>query len=82
LLLAQENLWLFYNGFDVSDGEVREPSSVLQELINHIALIAQSETALSRDNKDISPVDQMIELKGIQVPEHLFFISHSQLTTF
>jgi exodeoxyribonuclease V gamma subunit len=49
LLLAQENLWLFYNGFDVSDGEVREPSSVLQELINHIALIAQSETALSRE---------------------------------
>lgn len=71
LLLAQENLWLFYNGFDVSDGEVREPSSILQELVNHIALIAQSETALSTDNKDISPVDHMIELNGIQVPEHL-----------
>lgn len=76
LLLAQENLWLFYNGFDVSDGEVREPSSVLQELINHIALIAQSETALSTDNKDISPVDHMIELKGIQVPEHLQRLYH------
>ena len=42
LLLAKENLWLFYNGFDVSDGEVRDPSSVLQELISHIAFITKS----------------------------------------
>lgn len=39
VLLAQEQLWLFYNGFDVSDGEVREPSSVLQHFREHLALI-------------------------------------------
>ena len=43
LLLAQENLWLFYNGFDVNDGEVREPSSTLQEFVQHLALIVASE---------------------------------------
>lgn len=41
LLLAQENLWLFYNGFDLNDGEIREPSSVVQELIRHLALIVE-----------------------------------------
>ncbi|MBU3847185.1 MAG: exodeoxyribonuclease V subunit gamma [Candidatus Acinetobacter avistercoris] len=45
LLLAQDNLWLFYNGFDVSDGEVREPSSVLQELISHLAYISRVDDA-------------------------------------
>ena len=30
LLLAQDNLWLFYNGFDVDDGEARDPSTSLQ----------------------------------------------------
>lgn len=39
VLLAQEQLWLFYNGFDVNDGEVREPSSVLQNFRDHLALI-------------------------------------------
>ncbi|MCP5774272.1 exodeoxyribonuclease V subunit gamma, partial [Klebsiella pneumoniae] len=43
LLLAQENLWLFYNGFDLEDGEARDPSTALQELVQHIALICQSE---------------------------------------
>lgn len=39
--LAQENLWLFYNGFDVNDGEVRDPSSILQEFREHLALIVK-----------------------------------------
>lgn len=39
VLLAQEQLWLFYNGFDVNAGEVREPSSVLQNFRDHLALI-------------------------------------------
>lgn len=36
LLLAQQELWLFYTGFDEESGETLEPSSVLQELINHL----------------------------------------------
>ncbi|MFI7968877.1 hypothetical protein ACFMKD_33550, partial [Acinetobacter baumannii] len=47
LLLAQENLWLFYNGFDVNDGEVREPSSILQEFREHLALIVKAEDGVS-----------------------------------
>ncbi|RKG32374.1 exonuclease V subunit gamma [Acinetobacter guerrae] len=43
VLLAQDNLWLFYNGFDVNDGEVREPSSIVQELTAHLAYIVKSE---------------------------------------
>ncbi len=27
LLLAKDNVWLFYNAFDLNDGEVRDPSS-------------------------------------------------------
>ncbi|RZG49098.1 exodeoxyribonuclease V subunit gamma [Acinetobacter wuhouensis] len=73
LLLAQENLWLFYNGFDVSDGEVRDPSSVLQELVNHIALIAQSTNA-SFDSPD--QADQMVDLNGIEVPEQIQSLYH------
>lgn len=77
MLLAQDNLWLFYNGFDVSDGEVREPSSVLQELINHIALISRSalsSTTLAADletTADVSQIDQMVTINGIEVPAQI-----------
>ena len=69
LLLAQENLWLFYNGFDVSDGEVRDPSSVLQEFIDQIALISQSKrTAENTDN--IKPY-QLIKPNDVEMPEQI-----------
>ena len=83
LLLAQENLWLFYNGFDVSDGEVREPSSVLQELITHIALISktthpnfqnidgQDEHPYTASESTLSEADALISLQGIEVPEQI-----------
>lgn len=83
LLLAQENLWLFYNGFDVSDGEVRDPSSVLQELINHIAFIAQTDHLRSVTVSNTSPenltagaVAQTVLLDGIEVPEHIQTLYH------
>ncbi|MFW1800519.1 exodeoxyribonuclease V subunit gamma [Acinetobacter nematophilus] len=83
LLLAQENLWLFYNGFDVSDGEVRDPSSVLQELINHIAFIAQADHLRSVTVSNTSPenltagaVAQTVLLDGIEVPEHIQTLYH------
>ncbi|WP_104498482.1 exodeoxyribonuclease V subunit gamma [Acinetobacter indicus] len=64
LLLAQDKVWLFYNGFDVNDGQVRDPSSILQELIQHLALIVaapQPESALN----------QTVNIDGIEVPEQL-----------
>ena len=74
LLLAQENLWLFYNGFDVSDGEVREPSSVLQELISHFALITKkADTA--QDDLDTES-DSMINVDGIDVPAQIRQLYH------
>lgn len=81
LLLAQENLWLFYNGFDVSDGEVRDPSSVLQELINHIAFISQADHLQSTSTSNTSPenltaVAQTVSLDGIEVPEQIQTLYH------
>jgi exodeoxyribonuclease V gamma subunit len=88
LLLAQDKLWLFYNGFDVSDGEVRDPSSVLQELVNHIAFIShvnisqsdlQSEslstTSINTDEK--KRIDgQTVLIDGIEVPEQIQSLYH------
>ncbi len=65
-LLAQENLWLFYNGFDVNDGEVREPSSILQEFREHLALIVKAE--------DGEPESVVIE--GIEIPSQLKQLYH------
>lgn len=85
LLLAQENLWLFYNGFDVSDGEVREPSSVLQELIQHFALITGSQhrhadvEASDADHSTSSSdtqLGQMVNIDGIDVPEQISQLYH------
>lgn len=69
LLLVQENLWLFYNGFDVSDGEVRDPSTVLQELIQHLAFIVKA------DNTD-SSMNEMVSIEGIEVAKQLKSIYH------
>lgn len=68
LLLAQEHLWLFYNGFDVNDGEVRDPSSALQELLSHLALIIAVQS-------DQDP-NQMLSMNGIEVPAHLQQLYH------
>ncbi len=66
LLLAQENLWLFYNGFDVNDGEVRDPSSILQEFREHLALIVKPEPN--------APDREVIE--GIEIPSQLKQLYH------
>lgn len=39
LLQARQALWVFYNGFDVNDHELRDPSSLVQELIQHLELL-------------------------------------------
>ncbi len=70
LLQAQDEFWLFYNGFDVNDNEVRDPSSVVQELTNHLAQIIQ-------------PVQQAktINKEGIEIPSQLadlYYIHHLQ----
>lgn len=66
LLLAQENLWLFYNGFDVNDGEVREPSSILQEFREHLALIVKAE----------NDAPENIVVEGIEIPSQLKQLYH------
>ncbi|RFS29010.1 exonuclease V subunit gamma [Acinetobacter sp. SWAC5] len=65
LLLAKDNLWLFYNGFDVNDGEIREPSSVVQEFIRHLAVIVQGGRAEST-----LPLLTTLD-SGIEVPDNL-----------
>lgn len=66
LLLAQDNLWLFYNGFDVNDGEVREPSSILQEFREHLALIVKAE----------DDVPENVVIEGIEIPSQLTQLYH------
>lgn len=61
LLLAKENLWLFYNGFDVNDGQVRQPSSVVQKFVDHLKLIVATD----------HPDDDLVEIEGIEIPTQL-----------
>lgn len=71
LLLAKEQLWLFYNGFDVQDAEPRDPSSVVQELTQHLALICQpaqdatAEPALSSIEQKLEIPEQIAQLYQI-----------------
>ncbi|MDQ8935279.1 exodeoxyribonuclease V subunit gamma [Acinetobacter rudis] len=53
LLLAQQQVWIFYNGFDMQDAEPRDPSSVVQELCQHLALICQPAETDVEDNQSI-----------------------------
>ena len=69
LLLAQESLWLFYNGFDINDGEVRDPSTVLQELIQHLAFIVQSK-------QPDAAINETVNIHGVEVPEQLQSLYH------
>ncbi|AOA57170.1 exodeoxyribonuclease V subunit gamma [Acinetobacter larvae] len=68
LLLAEQGLWLFYNGFDVNDAEARDPSSVLQELIQHFSLICAMPEATPAD---VIPTDAMIEKDGIVIAANI-----------
>uniref|UniRef100_UPI0025D57423 exodeoxyribonuclease V subunit gamma n=1 Tax=uncultured Acinetobacter sp. TaxID=165433 RepID=UPI0025D57423 len=75
VLLAQEQVWLFYNGFDLNDGEVREPSSVLQGFRDHLALIVKPSLSKSllegensfEDSLPLSEVD-LAGLEALQIP--------------
>ena len=73
ILLAQEQVWLFYNGFDLNDGEVREPSSVLQGFREHLALIVKPTSR--EDGPPLSEVD-LAGLDALQVPTQLYPLYH------
>ena len=73
ILLAQEQVWLFYNGFDLNDGEVREPSSVLQGFREHLALIVKPTSR--EDGPPLSEVD-LAGLDVLQVPTQLYPLYH------
>lgn len=73
ILLAQEQVWLFYNGFDLNDGEVREPSSVLQGFREHLALIVKPTSR--EDGPPLSEVD-LAGLEALQIPPQLYPLYH------
>ena len=73
ILLAQEQVWLFYNGFDLNDGEVREPSIVLQGFREHLALIVKLTSR--KDGSPLSEVD-LAGLDALQVPTQLYPLYH------
>ena len=77
VLLAQEQLWLFYNGFDINDGEVREPSSVLQGFRDHLALIVQSSPVPLYERGESEEVPMFIkEGLGEICPPQLYPLYH------
>ncbi|NIE97691.1 exonuclease V subunit gamma [Acinetobacter sp. Tr-809] len=83
ILLAQEQVWLFYNGFDINDGEVREPSSVLQGFREHLALIVKPTLSKSLPEGDTSFEDSfplseadLAGLDALQVPAQLYPLYH------
>jgi len=71
ILLAQEQVWLFYNGFDINDGEVREPSSVVQGFRDHLALIVKPSLAQS-EQRSILPIGDAGEFEALQIPPQLY----------
>ncbi|WP_277560563.1 exodeoxyribonuclease V subunit gamma [Acinetobacter beijerinckii] len=80
VLLAQEQLWLFYNGFDINDGEVREPSSVLQGFRDHLGLIIKPplSQSLSQGENAVAPKDDYLagEYAALQIPPQLYPLYH------
>lgn len=64
VLLAKEDFWVFYNGFDLDSGQVRQPSGILQELMDHIAFIVQT----GQQNEQ-SPA--YVSLSGVEVAENI-----------
>lgn len=77
VVLAKSALWLFYNGFDVSDGEVRDPSSIVQEFKAHLALIV-ADAPCEEEAVAINPyiAEQQQWLKQLDVPERLWPMYH------
>lgn len=66
LLLAKDNVWLFYNAFDLNDSEVRDPSSVLQEFVQHLNLIVYQDSTLAPQT----------DVHGVEVPSQLLSLYH------
>ncbi|WP_122898870.1 exodeoxyribonuclease V subunit gamma [Acinetobacter sp. B51(2017)] len=62
LLLAKDNVWLFYNAFDLNDSEVRDPSSVVQEFVQHLNLITQKPAELPAS----------VDVHGVEIASQLF----------
>lgn len=75
VLLAQEQLWLFYNGFDMNDGEVREPSSVLQHFRDHLALIIKP-TIANEDQNSPALQQRLNAFNALQLPSQLYPLYH------
>lgn len=69
MLLARQNFWLFYNGFDVNDGELRDPSSVVQELVQHLEFIVQSEQRTQEKSTD--SIVPKYDLAGMLVAQNI-----------
>ncbi|ENX32010.1 exodeoxyribonuclease V, gamma subunit [Acinetobacter colistiniresistens] len=84
VLLAQEQLWLFYNGFDINDGEVREPSSVLQNFRDHLALIVGTSAEIQHadhvEMQKIAPAQlyPLYHLHQLQPFDPLGFVAESK----
>ncbi|WP_180113600.1 exodeoxyribonuclease V subunit gamma [Acinetobacter sp. YH12063] len=69
LLFARQSLWIFYNGFDVNDGESREPSSVIYEFSQFLARMIQPQQLNQ-------PHDAMLDLDGLRIPQQLEPLYH------
>ncbi|OEY93738.1 exodeoxyribonuclease V subunit gamma [Acinetobacter qingfengensis] len=67
MLQAQDAFWMFYNGFDVNDQQARDPSSIVQELTQHLAYILKTQHYETSDQRD----DQ-----GLDIPEALRPLYH------
>lgn len=76
VLLAQEQLWLFYNGFDINDGEVREPSSILQGFRDHLALVVKAPLSKSLPEEETSFNSFGEDYEKLQIPPQLYPLYH------
>lgn len=63
LLLAEQALWLFYTGFDADSHDVLDPSTVVQEFVQHLSYLVRPTDSPDRLTQ--------VKKQGISIPAHL-----------
>lgn len=66
LLLAQQACWMFYNGFSTNDTQVRQPSGILQQLIEFLDKMLMPHCIQPIPN-DVADVDIDVDVATVKV---------------
>lgn len=72
LLLAQQACWMFYNGFSANDTQVRQPSGILQQLIEFLdnMLMPDCSQPLSTSHDTVNTVQSAKTSLDLIIQQH------------